>query len=312
MAQKASLEIWSFPMVLIRSKESKLFFSDGKLAGLRIRRNKHQVFRKLQEGDTCQFRCEVRYDKDSHGHKYLQIDNILEVVKTDFPSWSLLKECYGVVVKSSVSNDKLEVFNPEYGLIRTTKDFGGHIEQDDFVRFHLTTQVIKDKLIYGAVNFLPCSKEEALISFENNEVAINYLDDDRMVFNYASPEKNFYGEVSFKDTTLRPILGDIYRIYYCEYKYRNRFIRKIVDYERIEKGTDDTTTVRGQLVVRYKSKRQAQNSKSYPSFGFVNQKYFIPGMHLKNANIREDCYVAAHMVLIDGKPVVFEVFPLGR
>lgn len=302
-------------MVLIRAKESKnskLFFSDGKLAGLRIRRNKNPVFRELQEGDTCQFRCEVRYDKDSYGHKYLQIETILEVVKTEFPSWSILKECYGIVVKSSVSNDRLEIFNPEYGLIRTTKDFGGHVEQDDFVRFHLTTQVIKNKLIYGAVNFLPCSKEDALMYFENNVVAINYLDDEKEVFNFASPEKNFYGEVPFKETTLRPILGDIYRIYYCEYKYRNKFVRKIVDYERIEKGRDDTTTVRGQLVVSFKNKRQANNPKAYPSFGFVNQKYFIPGMLLKSADIREDCYVAAHMVLIDGKSVVFEVFPLGR
>lgn len=293
------------------SKNGRCQFSDGKMASLSITQTKFDCFKNIEIGDCLQFRCRVRVLANKK-HKYLLIDKVLEVEPLNLPQWIYIEDQYGCVVRNRPNEKKITIYNPKYGLIKADKDEGMYAEEGETVKFKPVCKTSKKEIVFLATNFAPCDKEEALDVFESRFVAVNHIDDDAMAFYYASADPDIYGRISFKNTTLRPLPGDVYKIIYFDYKNGRSTKRVILDYYHIENEPDKKFTVRGHLTVNHKSNGKKKGKNTLPSFGFVNQKYFVPGMILRKVKITGDCFVATHLVQIGDKSVVFDIFPLGR
>lgn len=221
---------------------------------------------------------------------------------TDLPKWSTLPEDFGYVVyvnevKSAVSivTSKSE----ESFFFDQNKAFKTH----DFISFRYYLSKRKQGAMIEVVNPKICTREIAMCHFKQRIVVVDNVNQQKALFHIVMGSGLVSAIVRFKDTKLRPTIGDFLKLSYCIRKNKEGKKRVIIIDLNI------TDEINDKLIKNIEGWLTLNSNTPYNKvgFGFVCDTY-VPRKVLLDEGILENCRVKATAVINgDGKWKVFKL-----
>ncbi len=216
--------------------------------------------------------------------------------KENAPLWSVFPEEWGYVVYVNEPKSAVSVVtsaSEETFFFDKRKRF----KAGDFISFRSYVRQGKEGKRKLIVCPRSCEKEKALAHFTQRVVVVDGVNEEKSLFHIVMGVGMVSDVVSFKDTCLRPAIGDFLRLTYCLRKNKKGEKRIVVlDMQ----STDETNSklckeVEGWLEVKSKS------FTGQADFGFVNNVY-VPKSVLDKYEVIDDCEVRVKAVVgADGK-----------
>ena len=226
----------------------------------------------------------------------------LMLLLTDAPKWSALPKEFGYVVYVNEVNCAVSVITSKSEETYFF-DEKNTFKTGDFISFHRYTRKRKEGTIIAVVNPQVCTKQTALRNFKQCIVVVDDVNQQKALFHIAIGAGIQSDIVRFKDTELRPEIGDFLKITYCISKDKEGNKRIVIlDLQTTEETNSKIVKdVEGWLEIKSKYDDDSVD------FGFVNDIY-VPKNLLQKFHISSDCRVKAKAVINgEGKWRVFDL-----
>lgn len=226
----------------------------------------------------------------------------LIIRKTDLTPWSILPIKYGVIdyineqkqMLHILTQDSKQVFYPNLNPI---------FKRDTFVKFREFARFRKEHQETCVADVCPCTTEEALTNMPSQIAVVDNINEAKQMFHIVLGTGKISGIVKFKQTRLRPSVGDLIHIIFCikQNKDGKKFI-KFLDIQptKEEENSQLKKTINGHLIVKYRHDNDFsgdENNMDYePDFAFINDIYVHKNI-LRKYHIKKNCDVTAQLVL---------------
>lgn len=144
----------------------------------------------------------------------------------------------------------------------------------------------------------PASNDACLPNFKEAIVAVTNVDDKKGCFFFTLGEgyNGVTGRVSFKDTSLRPTLGQCLKVRYCVMEGKDGKQRLLTT--RIETTNEVNDKAVKRISGRLRVKFRPDSTGIQPDFAFIDN-YYVHRSLLRKYNIIDDCDVSADVVYND-------------
>lgn len=149
-------------------------------------------------------------------------------------------------------------------------------------------------------------REEALSHFPKCTVVVDNVNEDKQLFHVRG--HGFNEVVRFRETRLRPCVGDVLSITFCRKEHKGRRRAVFLEIDESAAVCDDLKrTVKGRVTLHFASPEGDVPSAPEPVHGFIEHMY-IPKKVLQQGQIREECYAEAKAIVEDdGRWRVYEI-----
>lgn len=221
---------------------------------------------------------------------------------TDAQKWAILPERCGYVVYVNEQKSMVSVVTSKSEECFFF-DRKNAFNIGDFLSFKCYNRKRDKDMALMVVNPVKCLKKEVLCHFKRHIVVVDDVNNSKALFHIVLGVGLESDIVRFKDTTLRPKIGDFLNLTYCTRNNKEGKKRIIV----LDLQTTNETNEQlirneiGDLTLKYKF------SENEADFGFVNDMYASKQM-LQQANIYYECSVRAKAVVgSDGKWKIFNL-----
>lgn len=177
------------------------------------------------------------------------------------------------------------------------------LQKDDFVQFIAVSEEVKGEKRINPINIKKLSSDKAIPAFPEAVVLVDHINTEKALFRFVV-KRGLTGIVHFKDTALRPQMGEFLNIHYYIVKGKEgkTFVKILTMQPTNERNPDLMKTTTGYLELKWKG----NNTFLTPDFGFVNDYYVGKLLLLKN-NITEDCSITATILFNGEKWQVSEI-----
>jgi len=216
---------WTEVVLVDKWKDDKgkerLSFTDGKAIEFVIDKNRFEVTKQTELGQIFKFKLhkqEIKKEveiklsnfKKNKAVEYKYIPLIAE--KSEKENWSILLIEYGFVEYVNtekqtlhiISNNNNELF-PKYD-----KEF---YNKGDFVRFRKYSKTIKNEKRHIPIQITKCDKQTTIKNFKNDIVVVDVVNNNKELFHFVLG-KGLTGIEFFKNTKIRPKIGEFLKVYY--------------------------------------------------------------------------------------------------
>lgn len=268
----------------------KLSNADGSKS-ISLSANKFTQLRHIKPGQLLDIRM--------HGKEVLCASLI------EAESWSLFPTQVGRIEYINQDKKVIHIVMPDgrtcFYSYENTK-----LQKDNFVRFIAVPEEVKGERRINPCKVHRIPKEEAIGAYPTAVVVVDHVNQEKSLFRVVLHRVGT-GILHFRDTDLRPSVGDFLKIHYCTStgKDGKPFIRILAAERTDEENPNLIRRISGRLNVKWKG--QAINQ---PDFGFVDD--FYVGKHLlQKHRIMNDCDVKATALYDGEKWQVAEVEVIG-
>jgi len=211
--------------------------------------------------------------------------NPVSVAKSDTCISNVLADVYGIVDFVNKEDSFYNIHSQDSTLIRKRYSGESPFPKGTFVKFNMYTSKAgegkKDKQY--AFNLMVCTKEEAIPHFKTRIVVVDGVNENKQLFHYVLGPGLLSGVIFYRQTDIRPKVGECLKLTYYIRKRLNKEINKEERFiEPIE--ISPTDEVNNELV------KNVSGFIEFPrngSFGFVDG-CFIPPYLLKENGIYND------------------------
>lgn len=303
---------WTELILVDKWKDKDLLtFTDGKTIIFSIGKNRFEVLKQSELGQIFNFKLykqeikkEVKTKFTRYGknvvaeYKYFP----LIVKKSEKKHWEILEDIFAVVdyinkeknIIHAITTDNKEVFFPQ---IKNELQIG------DFLRAKSYTKKIKDEDRTELLQIQKVDKNSAISKFQTQIAIVDGVNEQKQLFHFVISSK-LQGIVYFKETTLRPNIGDFIKISFATKVDKQNILRiKVINIEPTKEIDPNLQKdITGILKVKYKSYYYEQ----FPDFAFI-ENYYVPKHLLKKYHVTEDCKVNAKIILKGDKWEVIDL-----
>ena len=241
--------------------------------------------------------------------RILEKDVPLTVKRSQVVDWSVLPVQYGYVQYVNEDKKVYHVYTQDSQLVYEhyqKKDF----EKGEFISFRVYKRVANLKTLVDIYSIKKCEPTIAISNFKSSVVAVDGVNEEKKLFHYVMGYQQPSGVIHYNQTDVRPVVGDLLRIYYYEREKKDEKLpsltRKIVEILKIDKTTDTNEGVlrefSGRLSVKYHGGGpdcwcfDDEDDPAEPDFAFVDN-YYIHRNLLTQYKITSDCKVKGKAVL---------------
>ena len=259
-------------------------FSDGQSHSFVVKTKRFPNLNQAQLGDIWSWRC--------GSTKNIEIIPLV-TKKSPLKRWSLLPLQYGVVDYVNIEKKTLNIVTCDHRQVWGAMGNQAY-KEGVWVRFREYQKEHKNEKTIRLVDLKKCSQEEIKTYMPSDVVIVDDVNEAKQLFHVYLHSQKLGGSVKYKETALRPQIGEFLRIdYYIKpAKDGNKYL-KILDaiptYETVE-GVE--ARIEGHLHLKYKDNNVR---KEEPDYAFVNE-YYVHKKLLTEYHITEDCKVAARII----------------
>lgn len=273
------------------NNKSRVVFTNGECS-FAVSPKRFDISKQVELGTVVKVRCLTE------GEKVMPL--MLQI--TDAPRWGVLPEEFGYVVYVNSSNHAVSVVTS-----RSENAFffdkRRYFKVGDFVSFRRYSRKREDGIVKEIVNPQKCRKEEVIGNFKQSIVVVDNVNTQKLLFHIVMRERMVGDIVRFKDTELRPRIGDFLKLTYCLREDKHGKMHIVIFDLQPTDETDDKLVkeVNGWLKV------MSKYGDDSADFGFVNDIYVARHI-LQKFQINTDCRVRGRAVIgADGKWSIFEL-----
>jgi hypothetical protein len=294
-------------------KKERLTFTDGNSIEFSIGINRFSELKKAKVGQVWQFKLQKQEVKKEVEAKYIwqQKATLTEykylsllVNKSDREDWTILPAKYGYVEYVNKEKNTLHIITNESDVSFYKYDKES-FNKGDFVAFRQYSRTVKDEKRNFLVRVEKCEKQFAIKNFKNKIAVVDDINESKKLFHYVLGKKLLTGIAFFDDTSVRPVVGEFLKIYYCVKKEKDdkkKLVTLFVE-KTDEQNSEIKKTISGRLELKYKNDWNGE-----ADFAFIGD-YYVSKSILQKYNIVDGCNVKAQVVYTgDGdKWKVFEI-----